>query len=161
MKFDLKAVHGCDISSNNIAYCNEFLKSFGFNDCEFSTTDGVSLQPLKSDTYGFIMSTIVLQHIPVYDIRKSILTDFYRVLKEGGIISFQMGYGYGRTIQTADYYDNVYDARGTNSFYDCRVTDPDQVSKDLLDIGFTDITTTIRPAFDDNHTEWIYVKAVK
>lgn len=107
------------------------------------------------------MSTIVLQHIPVYDIQRTILEDFYRVMRKDGILSFQMGYGIGRQAPTADYYDNIYDATGTNSEYDCRVTDQRQVVDDLRDIGFEDITTTIRPSFDDNHTEWIYIKAYK
>jgi ubiquinone/menaquinone biosynthesis C-methylase UbiE len=160
-KYDLNEVHGCDISSNNIKYCEQLLKDNGITNCNFVTTDGVSLNPVESNTYDFLMSTIVLQHIPVYDIRKTILSDFYRVLKSGGIISFQMGYGIGRTFTTADYYDNVYDAQGTNGIHDCRVTDPSQIINDLKEIGFSNITTTIKPAFSDTHTEWIYVKAEK
>lgn len=160
-RFGIKNAHGCDISSNNIKYCAEFLESKGYTNCKFITTDGVSLNPVESNKYDFLMSTIVLQHIPVYEIRKTILTDFYRVMKSNGILSFQMGYGTGRPFTTSDYYDNTYDAQGTNSQHDCRVTDPKQVIDDLTEIGFTNITTEIRPSYDDNHTEWIYVKAIK
>ena len=104
----------------------------------------------------------MLQHIPVYEIRKSILTDFYRVLKKKGIVSFQMAYGLSnRPHPTAEYYDNVYDAEKTNTFHDCRVTDPNQIINDLTEIGFKNIETVIRPSFSDNHNEWIFVKATK
>jgi ubiquinone/menaquinone biosynthesis C-methylase UbiE len=160
-KYKLKEVHGCDISSNNVKYSESFLKENGITNSKFFTTDGVSLQPATSDTYDFLMSTIVLQHIPVYDIRKTILTDFYRVLKTGGVLSFQMGYGTGRTLPTAEYYDNIYDAQSTNSAHDCRVTDESQIINDLNEIGFKNITTIVRPAFEDNHTQWIFVRAEK
>lgn len=160
-KFNFKSVHGCDISSNNIKYCENYLINNGFTDCEFFTVDGVSLDALKSNSYDFLMSTIVLQHIPVYDIRKSILTDFYRVMKSKGILSFQMGFGTGRTAPTADYFDNVYEATGTNSLYDCRVTDPQQVISDLTEIGFKNIKTEIRESFSDNHKQWIFIQCTK
>ena len=69
------------------------------------------------------MSTIVLQHIAVYDIRFQYLEEFFRVLRPGGLLSFQMGYGEG--YGKAGYYDNHYDAESTNSFHDTTVTSPD------------------------------------
>lgn len=161
-KYDFKEVHGCDISSNNIEYSTQITpgETDGKINFKFVTVDGQSLQPLESNTYDFIMSTIVLQHICVYTIRKSILTDMFRCLKSGGVLSFQMGYGPGHR-RTADYYEDAVHANETNSGYDVRVDSEDQIIKDLAEIGFTNITTKILPPYSDTHSNWIYVRAKK
>ena len=59
-----------------------FLQKCGHSEdkCDLQVTDGVTVKPLLDNFYDFVMSTIVLQHIAVYEIRKSILSDIYRVL---------------------------------------------------------------------------------
>ena len=121
--------------------------------------NGVDLSNLATAEYDFVMSTIVLQHIAVYDIRFQYLQEFFRIMKPGALLSFQMGFGEGQG--KAEYYDNHWDAQGTNSLHDTKVTDPDQISGDLERIGFTDFSHAIRPPFDDGHAAWIYVKALK
>jgi len=158
--FKVKEAHGCDVSSNNIIACKELMVDKGFANSDFFTNEANSLSPLESDKYDFIMSTVVLQHIPCHSIRKSIMTDMYRVMKEGGILSFQMGFGDGHR-NAAEYYDNVYDALSTNSAHDVRVTAPEQLVNDLTEIGFKDIQTTITGSWSDDHNQWIYVKCVK
>ena len=44
---------------------------------------------LNTNEYDFVMSTIALQHICVYDIRYSIMKDIHRVLKDGGVFTAQ------------------------------------------------------------------------
>ena len=105
------------------------------------------------------MSTIVLQHIAVYDIRFQYLQEFFRVMKPGGLLSFQMGYGEG--YGKAGYYDNHYHAESTNSAHDTMVTSPEQIGGDLERIGFVDFSYAVRPSFDDGHPNWIFVKAYK
>ena len=80
------------------------------------------------------MSTIVLQHIAVYEIRFQDLREFFRVMAPGGLLSFQMGFGEGQG--KAEYHDNHYEAQGTNSLHDTKVTDPWQIGGDLEQIGF-------------------------
>ena len=77
------------------------------------------------------MSTIVLQHIAVYDIRFQYLEEFFRVMRPGGLLSFQMGYGEG--YGKAGYYDNHYHAESTNSFHDTLVTSPEQIAATSAD----------------------------
>lgn len=153
---------GVDIASELIKQCRINLSNDGYDEtrAKFYTCDGVSLSCIESDQYDFLMSTIVLQHICVHEIRYNYLKEFFRVMKSGGILSIQMGYGTGHPT-TRDYYDNYYDAQGTNSVCDTRVTDPSQIVKDLESVGFSNITYTIRNSWCDAHTEWIYVRAVK
>lgn len=156
-----KRVDGIDISSVNIAYCN---KNYKEQNSDWYVNNGVDVSQLKDNEYDFIMSTIALQHIPVYDIRKSLITDLLRTLKPNGIFSFQMGYG--EEIKPNEnrygYYENFYDASGTNSFHDVRVQSESEIIEDLTNIGFVDIETYVRDAFSDSgHPQWIYVKAYK
>lgn len=156
-----KRVDGIDISSANIEYCKNTYKKQNSN---WYVNNGVDVSALKENEYDFIMSTIALQHIPVYDIRKSLITDLLRTLKPGGLFSFQMGYGEKIEIgeKRYSYYENYYEANGTNSVHDVRVQDKNEIIEDLKNIGFINIKTFLKKSFLDNgHPEWIYVKAFK
>ena len=87
------------------------------------------------------------------------MNELYRVMKPGGLLSIQMGYGEG--YGKAGYYENHYDVESTSSFHDTLVTSPDQIRGDLERIGFVDFGYAIRPAFDDGHPHWIFAKAHK
>lgn len=159
-------VDGCDISSENIDRADKFLSSAINTEYNLFTTSGIDLSPIKSDRYDFVMSTIVLQHIAVYDIRFSILSDIFRVMKSGGLFSFQMAQ-YHRLIRKASYYDNVYDADGTNGLFDVSVDNPNNVIDDLKKIGFSNITYQISNKWDADvgsycsDDRWIFFKAHK
>jgi len=159
---DWNRVDGIDISNGNIQYNkNEYISQ----NSEWYCNNGVDVSDLKDNEYNFIMSTIALQHIPVYDIRKSLITDLLRTLKSGGLFSFQMGYGNGLESPLGprvSYYENYYDAPGTNSVCDVRVQTEEEVVNDLKEIGFVNITTEIRESYSDSgHLQWIYIKAYK
>ncbi len=159
---DWHRVDGVDISEGNIFHNKNEYKSQNSN---WYCNNGVDVSELKNDEYDFIMSTIALQHIPVYDIRKSIITDLLRTLKSGGLFSFQMGYGDNLESELGprvSYFENYYDARGTNSVCDVRVQNEEDIIKDLTEIGFVNITTQVRNSYSDSgHPKWIYIKAYK
>jgi SAM-dependent methyltransferase len=161
---DWKRIDGIDISQSNIDFCNDQydIKIYPSN---WYCNNGTDVSNLKSNEYDFIMSTIALQHIPVYDIRKSLITDLLRTLKPGGLFSFQMGYGEGLDSPIGPrsaYYDNTYDATNTNSAHDVRVHNEQDVIEDLSTIGYNNITTIVRPSYSDSgHEKWIYIKAYK
>ena len=156
-------VDGVDISNENINFC---IKTYDGQNSNWYCNNGTDIQELKSDEYDFVMSTIALQHIPVYDIRKSLITDIFRVLRAGGMFSFQLGYGtdlqdvYGRP--RSSYYENIYSATGTNSEYDVRVQNAEDVINDLTSIGFVNIHYEIHESYSDmGHPQWIYIKCNK
>jgi len=159
---DWARVDGIDISEGNIAYNkNEFINQSSNWYCN----NGVDVSELNDNEYDLIISTIALQHIPVYDIRKSLITDLLRTLKSGGLFSFQMGYGSNLESPLGprvSYFENHYEARGTNSACDVRIQNIEDVVKDLTEIGFINITTKITESYSDNgHPQWIYIKAYK
>ena len=157
-----KRMDGVDISSELIETCKQNLSKLGYgpDKTNFYTCDGVSLSIIPSESYNFVMSTIVLQHICVYEIRYNYFKEFYRILKQGGLLSFQMGFGKGHH-NTRHYYENYYEAPSTNSGCDVAVTNPEQIIKDLDTIGFKNIRYFIKSSFSDSHESWIYVKATK
>ena len=158
---DWDSVDGVDISSGNIDFCNTSYKD---QNSSWYLNNGIDVSDLKSNHYDFVMSTIAFQHIPVYDIRKSLITDILRVLKPKGVFSFQMAYG--KSIEKikiiSSYFSNEWDAVGTNSVHDVRIQSEKQVVDDLIQIGFSNIETYVRDSFSDsNHPKWIYVKCFK
>lgn len=157
--FNVGEAHGCDISQNNIKYCINYLNNKQFKNHNFFVTDGKHIDQ-EDKSYDMILSTIVLQHIPVYDVRFSILSEMYRCLKINGICSIQMGFGKGHP-KTSTYYENSYNATSTNSGHDVQVDDENQLINDFKKIGFKDIEVVISNRWDDAHEYWIYVKGTK
>lgn len=163
-------VDGCDISEPN---CRESEMYMWQNaegvDVTCYPTNGYELNGVPSDSYDFVMSTIVFQHICVHDVRFNLLKEVFRAMKPGALFSFQMGFGVQReeirrmlNTQYASYFENVYDARSTNSGYDVQITNPDDLINDLKKIGFEIKDVQITESFDnEQHPQWIWIKAVK
>jgi ubiquinone/menaquinone biosynthesis C-methylase UbiE len=158
-KNKFQRIDGVDISDVNIATAREYIGSPSSN---LWVNNGIDLRDIPSDTYDVIYSIQVLLHICVYDIRRKLLEECYRVLKPGGWLCIQMGYGVGEAFahKVSQYYDNIWDARGTNGKLDCTVSDPNQPKKDLEDIGFKNYSFDLRD-MNWNHPQWIYFRGQK
>lgn len=157
-----KRVDGVDISANNLLYANANLQKEVVDVSKFKlfVNNGMDLNELPSDFYMFVMSTIVFQHICVHETRFALMSEIYRILKPGGIFSLQMGFGQGHH-RAAEYYDNIYDADSTNSGYDTKVTEVEQLAGDLNKIGFKNVQYSISHKWDDGHQNWIYTHSEK
>jgi ubiquinone/menaquinone biosynthesis C-methylase UbiE len=156
-----KRLDGVDISPVNIQKATSYLHNNNITNSKLYVSNGVDLDIIESNTYDFAMSTIALQHICVYDIRFSILSDIHRILKPGGMITFQMGFG-SPSPRTVGYYENFYDATGSNRICDVCVESPEQIEGDLTKIGFKDFKYIIgKVGPGDVHPNWIYFSAVK
>lgn len=157
-----KRLDGVDIGAINIQKARLYTEKNNLSP-NLYVTDGMSMGDTLSEEYDFVMSTICLQHISVYDIRYSILTDMFRVLKSGGILTAQMGYGptVPSIVMTVGYHENNKNT-ASMSRCDTRVESPDDLKNDLLKIGFTDFEYTIRPVGPgDGHPNWIFFSAKK
>lgn len=154
-------IDGVDISEINIENAKKYISESGISNFILYTCNGIDLSNIESNIYDIIFSTIALQHICVHEIRYNYFKEFYRVLKPGGIISIQMGYG-SPSPMTVGYYENFYDALGTNRACDVCISSPDQVQKDLIEIGFMNFSYEITgPGPGDGHPKWIFFKAKK
>lgn len=155
-------IDGVDIGEINLVNARIYLESCSVtNNTNLFLCNGYDLRNISNSSYDLVMSTIAFQHIPVYNIRRKYLEEFFRVLNNGGYISFQMGYGPG-TVTTVPYHANFYDAGKINGSCDVEITSPKQIEDDLTSIGFTNFTYHIGPVGPgDHYSNWIYFTAQK
>jgi ubiquinone/menaquinone biosynthesis C-methylase UbiE len=158
-----KNIDGVDISVKNLENARMWLQYNNKNadNTNLFLCNGVDLNIIQNEQYDVVMSTICMQHICVYDIRLNYFKEFFRILKTGGYITIQMGYGKDSPL-TVDYYSNHYDAKSTNRGCDVCISDYKQIEKDLLNIGFKNFKYYIRPVGPgDIHPNWIFFSAQK
>ena len=160
-----KELHGVDIAQKNIDNAAIWLEhnSKNLNKHKLFVCSGVDIAAVPSKSYDVVMSTICFQHICVYSIRAGLLEEFGRVLKPGGSLTMQMGFGpQVPTKASVDYYDNYINAAGTNGQMDTRVENPEFVERDLVIAGFHDFKFYIRETGPgDSHPNWIFFNAKK
>jgi 2-polyprenyl-3-methyl-5-hydroxy-6-metoxy-1,4-benzoquinol methylase len=149
---DWKRVDGVDISRKNIEYSSEYVNKYYPEKCLTFENNGYEIKNGNNE-YDFIMSTIVFQHIPSYEIRYSILMDMFDLLKKDGLLSIQ----FADMSNSVGYFENKkeFDENNTNS----RVDNINYVINDLKNIGFKDVQ-----AIDNTkefHCKWYFLKATK
>jgi ubiquinone/menaquinone biosynthesis C-methylase UbiE len=155
-------IDGVDISQNNLDKAKIW---FDNNNLKMQPnlfmSSGIDLSCIAgAEIYDIVFSTICMQHICVYDIRFSLFNEFYRLLKTGGSICIQMGFG--SRINSSSYYENNYEAASTNGGWDVRIDDINYLTNDLEKIGFSEFNYDIRPVGPgDNHQNWIFFRAKK
>jgi len=156
-------VDGIDISDINIEKAKLNIESNNIPQPNLYVTTGDNLNAIADNVYDVVFAVICFQHICVHEIRFNILKDIFRVLKPGGKLCFQMGYGGKGDIPTAEYYDNNYDAGSTNGHSDVSITDEQTLLDDLVNkIGFTNYASDIKKTGPgDNHKNWIWVQVEK
>jgi SAM-dependent methyltransferase len=152
---------GADIAIENLGAAKTWLSLNNGTIHELYHINGIELNGVPDTKYDLVYSTICLQHICVHEIRFSILQDMYRVLKPGGWITIQMGFGINKR-DSVGYFDNFYDADNTNGSMDTRIESPNELLVDLTEIGYTHFSYKICGVGPgDNHTNWIFFRAQK
>lgn len=173
-----KRIDGVDISEINLQKAVIYLKD---QKCDLSKhnlykCNGTDLKDITTNSYDVVMSVLTLQHICVYDIRFNYFKEFLRVLKPGGTITLQMGFGIPNRKQrlldhpnkqkrlAVNYYENFYEAVGTNGRCDVLIEDIEQLQKDLYKCGFKNFKYTLSspgPNQRNAHPFWVFFSAKK
>lgn len=160
-----KELHGVDIAQKNLDNAKIWIDHNQRDQRRHKLilTNGTDLSEIADNSYDVVMSTICFQHICVYDIRFGLLQEFARILKKGGYLTMQMGFGpQVASKRSVGYYDNHYDAEGTNGQFDTRVENVSDLESDIAKVGLTQFKSYIRATGPgDGHPNWIFFNAVK
>lgn len=84
---DCGEIHGVDISPEMVARAADYLASTPST--HVSVTEGNDLSAFAGDSFDFVYSYAVFQHIPDRSLVERYIEEAYRVLKPGGIFSAQ------------------------------------------------------------------------
>lgn len=128
-----KEVHGCDISKQNADYAFEFANKYYPGKIKTWENNGKDIQPCSENTYDFVMSHIVFQHISNHNVRYSIMEDIYKCMKDGGFASLHF---LDMSISNS-YFEN------TNLYQNCRVENPQYLIDDFEKIGFKNVSCQV------------------
>ena len=166
VRFDdrFKRIDGVDISAVNIGKARLNLRDAEITGNKLFACDGKSI-PCDDGQYDVVFSVICFQHICCHSIRYKILEECFRVLKPGGKLCFQMGYG-GKlehpNHSVSSYFENATGAKVTNGGYDVSMTNLTDIESDLLKIGFDEFAFDIRPTGPgDRHFHWVFIQVSK
>ena len=153
---------GVDISRRNLINARIWLQRANYpRPAYLMQCNGVDLDVIADTCYDVVMSTICFQHICVHSLRLNYLHDFFRILKPGGLLTMQMGFG-TPSPDTVGYHEDYFAATSTNRGCDVAVASPDQLEHDLRAVGFRGFRHYIRPVGPgDIHPAWIFFSARK
>jgi len=110
--------------------------------------------------YDIIFMVISHQHITSRSVRLNLYKEFLRVLKPGGYLCFQTGFGPGHP-RSVDYFADSFSTEAEFVDKDVRVEDVDALKKDLEDCGFTWLGHVLTRTCKDEHPAWIWVQCQK
>jgi SAM-dependent methyltransferase len=160
-------VDGVDISPTCIETADRWTQYLP-NRPKLYVNDGVVLDGIPDGAYDFVYSTIAFHHINSYQVRMSLLREFFRVLKPGGKFSIQFFYTTTpreQWGQHTSWRESNHDAPSTNGYHDVRIT-PDnlpEVMEDLESIGFKGSIHALAPYPPPPHpkgpseTDWVFI----
>jgi len=147
-------VDGVDISPTILAKLPSNLEESGVQVPNVWLTNGFEIPQVPDNTYDVVFSIICQQHITYRSWRLNLYKEFLRVLKPGGVFTFQMGYGPGHPISVDYFFDDLTPSAGHR---DVRVEDAEVLKKDLEDSGFTNVSHILTVPNHDQHPQWIWV----
>jgi SAM-dependent methyltransferase len=136
-------IDGCDISPFLVNITQQFVQRHNFNSTIYQV-NYEQLEGIPDNTYDMIYSVTVFQHIPIHILRMSYFKEMLKKLKSKGHIAIHIGTGelfisQPERAQKADYYDNLFDVRWTNSKYDVEILDTNFLIKDLESLGYMNV----------------------
>jgi SAM-dependent methyltransferase len=106
-------IHGVDVSDEMIGLARERLKDIPY--AHFHATNGASLGQFADESFEFVYSYAVFQHIPSRDVVLEYMREIRRVLKPGGIFHGQFN-GLAHANDTNTWSGVVFSADDIRTF---------------------------------------------
>lgn len=157
-----KRIDGVDIAPDCIVKAKVNLTDAGVAIPNLWVNDGKSLPMIPDASYDVVFMVISHQHITNRDVRVNLYNEFNRVLKPGGFLCFQTGFGPGHP-RSVDYFTSDYENEAQFVDKDVRVENVDYLRDDVCGAGFR--KDTFKYAFSrtchDEHPLWIWVSVQK
>ena len=124
-------VDGVDISANMIQFAKQYLAD-GKQNGEVYVNNGCDLQQLANESYDFVYSTIVFQHIRSLSIVKNYFSEIFRVLKPTGYFRIQV---HDRSAESLGDFNEEGTSNKQYYFSGNAYTD-EQLKELLIEAGF-------------------------
>ena len=83
-------VTGVDVSTTMLEKADAYRQTNGIKNCKFVHNNEPSLSSFENNSFDFICTYIVLQHIPDKKQIEIYINEFVRILKPGGLLFFQI-----------------------------------------------------------------------
>jgi SAM-dependent methyltransferase len=153
-------IDGVDIAPDCIEKAKVYLSSLGLPEPNLWANDGRSLPMIADAQYDIVFMVISHQHITSRSVRLQLYKEFLRVLKPGGYLCFQTGYGPGHP-RSVDYFTEHYDNEVDFVDKDVRVESIVVIKKDLEDCGFKWLDHVFTRTVHDEHPCWTWIRCQK
>lgn len=153
-------IDGVDIAPECIekAYIN--LKDAGVDAPNLWSNDGRALDMIADAQYDIVFMVISHQHITSRAVRLNLYKEFLRVLKPGGYLCFQTGFGPGHP-RSVDYFAENFNNEADFVDKDVRCEDVDHLKTDVVASGYEWMNHILTRTCKDEHPLWIWVQARK
>lgn len=154
-------IDGVDIAPGCIDKARVHLAAEGLQAPNLWVNNGRDLSMVPTEPgYDILFMVISHQHITSRSVRMNLYREFHRVLKTGGYLCFQTGFGPGHP-RSVDYFTDTFTSEAEFVDKDVRVEDVDALRNDLIDCGFSWMGHKLTRTCKDEHPLWIWVQCQK
>lgn len=159
-KDKFRRIDGVDIAPGCIDKAKVHLAAERLPEPNLWVNDGQTIPMVQDDQYDIVFLVISHQHITSRSARLSLYREFLRVLKPGGYLCFQTGFGPGHP-RSVDYFADTFTTEADFVDKDVRVEDVAAIKKDLEDSGFQWRDHVFTQTCKDEHPLWIFIQCQK